>query len=79
MYKKNAFMNTFKINLHMKLYSQLAWMWCQTTRLVCSSRKVPTRSLVWSSPHRVREALTPKQSSPAMGLQPVLLSLSKTM
>lgn len=32
-----------------------------------------------SSPHSVREALTPKQSSPDVGVQLALLSLSETM
>lgn len=57
-------MNTFKINPCKKLYSQLAWMWYQTTGFVWD------RNLGWSSLDSTGETLTPGRAE--LGVQPVL-------
>lgn len=69
---KNIFMNTFKINPCTKLYSQLAWMGYQTTGLSFYEKLISMRNLGWSSLDSSGETLAPRQSSPELGVQPVL-------
>lgn len=75
---KNTLMSTFKINPYKKLYSQLAWMWYQPTGLDWDRRTIPMKNLGWSSLDSIGETLTPRQSSPELGVQ-LCSSFSETM
>lgn len=65
-------MNTFKINPCTKLYSQLAWMGYQTTGLSLGQEDSPYEKSWLVKPGQHWRNSHPQQSSPELGVQPVL-------